>query len=139
MGSLATQDSAVADFLEILEEHRKNCERLGKYVEAEIARKRMDELRGHEEARRREALRARQLAEVLSVEEAHMMEFQQFNAMWDAKMAAYEQSAEQLMQAMRVRRPARRGNRLTRDAARRGAGLCCARCPGGSASCAPVG
>jgi hypothetical protein len=38
MGSLADQDSAVHDFMEILEEHRKNCERLGKYVEAEIAR-----------------------------------------------------------------------------------------------------
>lgn len=103
MGSLADQDSAVNDFLEILEEHRKNCERLGKYVEAEIARKRMEELRAHEEARKREALRARQLAEVLAVEEAHMMEFQQFNAMWDAKMQAFEQNAEQLMGAMRER------------------------------------
>jgi hypothetical protein len=63
----------------------------------------MEELRAHEEARKREALRARQLAEVLAVEEAHMMEFQQFNAMWDAKMQAFEQNAEQLMGAMRVR------------------------------------
>ena len=33
-----TEDSAVQDFLQILEEHRKNCERQGKYVEAEIAK-----------------------------------------------------------------------------------------------------
>jgi hypothetical protein len=46
-------DSAVQDFLEILEEHRKNCERQGKYVEAEIAKNRLDELRLHEENRRR--------------------------------------------------------------------------------------
>ena len=32
----ASEDSAVQDFLQILEEHRKNCERQGKYVEAEI-------------------------------------------------------------------------------------------------------
>lgn len=92
-----------SDLLEVLDAHRDNCERLGKYVEAEIARKRIDELKGHEEARRKEAMRARQLAEVLAVEEGHMMEFQQFNAMWDAKMAAYETNGGQLIQAMRVR------------------------------------
>jgi hypothetical protein len=49
----ANEDTAVADFLEILEEHRKNCERQGKYVEAEIAKNRLDELKLHEENRRR--------------------------------------------------------------------------------------
>ena len=32
------EDTAVQDFLQILEEHRKNCERQGKYIEAEIAK-----------------------------------------------------------------------------------------------------
>ena len=103
MATLNDQESAIETFVEILEEHRRNSERLGKYVEAEIARKRLDELRAHEEARRREALRARQLAEVLAVEEAHMLEFQQFNAMWDAKMQSYEINGEQLMGAMKER------------------------------------
>lgn len=103
MASLNDQESAIETFMEILEEHRRNSERLGKYVEAEVARKRLDELKAHEEARRREALRARQLAEVLAVEEAHMLEFQQFNAMWDAKMQTYEVNGEQLMGAMRER------------------------------------
>jgi len=103
MGSLHDQESAVADLLEVLDEHRANCQRLGKYMEADIARKRIDELRGHEEARRKEAMRARQLAEVLAVEEGHMLEFQQFNAMWDAKMQAYETNGAQLMQAMKER------------------------------------
>jgi uncharacterized sporulation protein YeaH/YhbH (DUF444 family) len=39
------EDTAVQDFLEILEEHRKNCERQGKYVEAEIAKNRLEELK----------------------------------------------------------------------------------------------
>ena len=37
------EDTAVQDFLQILEEHRKNCERQGKYVEAEIAKNRLEE------------------------------------------------------------------------------------------------
>ena len=80
------EESAVADFLQILEEHRKNCERQGKYVEAEIAKNRLEELKLHEENRRKEAMRSRQIAERLGVEEAHMLEFQQFNMVWDKKM-----------------------------------------------------
>jgi len=100
------EDSAVQDFLEILEEHRKNCERQGKYVEAEIAKNRLDELKLHEENRRREAMRSRQIAERLGVEEAHMLEFQQFNLIWDRKMSEYEAHAEELGMAMKERHAA---------------------------------
>lgn len=100
---MENDDSAVQDFLEILEEHRKNCERQGKYVEAEIAKNRLEELKLHEENRRREAMRSRQIAERLGVEEAHMLEFQQFNLIWDKKMAEYEEHAEELVEAMKER------------------------------------
>lgn len=98
-----SEDRAVQDFLEILEDHRKNCERQGKYVEAEIAKNRLDELKLHEENRRREAMRSRQIAERLGVEEAHMLEFQQFNMFWDQKMNDYEAHAENLMKSMQER------------------------------------
>ena len=88
---------------QILEEHRKNCERQGKYVEAEIAKNRLEELRQHEENRRREAMRSRQIAERLGVEEAHMLEFQQFNALWDKRMAEFEQKSADLEEAMKER------------------------------------
>ena len=97
------EDSAVQDFLEILEEHRKNCEAEGKYVEAEIAKNRLEELKLHEENRRREAMRSRQIAERLGVEEAHMLEFQQFNNMWDRRMTEYEDNAKAMIQSMKER------------------------------------
>lgn len=106
---MAEEDSAVADFLQILEEHRKNCERQGKYVEAEIAKNRLEELRLHEENRRKEAMRSRQIAERLGVEEAHMLEFQQFNIVWDKKMAEYERHSEELKEAMKERHVAELG------------------------------
>uniref|UniRef100_A0A7S2SB13 Uncharacterized protein n=1 Tax=Rhizochromulina marina TaxID=1034831 RepID=A0A7S2SB13_9STRA len=102
----SAEDSAVADFLQILEEHRKNCERQGKYVEAEIAKNRLEELKLHEENRRKEAMRSRQLAERLGVEEAHMLEYQQFNMDWDRKMGEYETHANELVEAMRERHKA---------------------------------
>jgi len=100
---LPDEASAVSDFLVILEEHKKNCERQGKYIEADIAKKRLKELRQHEDNRREEGLRSRQIAQRLGVEEAHMLEFQQFNAMWDRKTAEYEERAAELLEAMRQR------------------------------------
>ncbi len=77
-----------------MEEHRKNCEQQGKYVEAEVAKNRLLELKAHEDSRQREAMRARQIGEMLGIEEAHMLEFQQFNMSWDTKMSEYEENAE---------------------------------------------
>jgi hypothetical protein len=42
-------------------------------------------------------MRSRQIAERLGVEEAHMLEFQQFNFIWDKKMKEYETNAEELV------------------------------------------
>jgi len=95
--------AAVAEFVQILEEHKKTCEKEGKYIEADIAKKRLEELRQHEENRRQEGMRSRQIAQRLGVEEAHMLEFQQFNSMWDQKMKEYEQRAGELLEAMRQR------------------------------------
>ena len=39
-------------------------------------------------------MKARQIAEKLGVEEAHMLEFQQFNVNWDKKMKSYENKSE---------------------------------------------
>lgn len=49
-------------------------------------------------------MRSRQIAERLGVEEAHMLEFQQFNMVWDKRMADYEHHAEDMVFAMRVRK-----------------------------------
>eukprot|EP01029_Cantina_marsupialis_P028437 TRINITY_DN776172_c0_g1_i1.p1 TRINITY_DN776172_c0_g1~~TRINITY_DN776172_c0_g1_i1.p1 ORF type:complete len:236 (+),score=64.87 TRINITY_DN776172_c0_g1_i1:51-758(+) len=97
------EETAVSDFLSILEQHRKNCEKQGKYVEAEIAKNRLEELKLHEENRKREIVKSRHIAERLGVEEAHMLEFQQFNEIWDQKMEEYEEQATDLLQTMKER------------------------------------
>jgi hypothetical protein len=44
------------DFLQVLEEHRKVCEKEGRFMEAQTARKRLKELRRMEEQRKRDNL-----------------------------------------------------------------------------------
>ena len=48
-------------------------------------------------------MRSRQIAERLGVEEAHMLEFQQFNILWDKKMKDYEEHAQNLASTMKDR------------------------------------
>jgi hypothetical protein len=98
-----TQETAIADFLQILEEHRKNCEQQGKYVEAEVAKNRYEELKSHEANRRLESMKAQQIKERLGVEEAHMLEFQQFNLLWDKKSKEYEDQCDNNTKAMKDR------------------------------------
>lgn len=98
-----TQESAIEDFLQILEEHRKNCEQQGKYVEAEVAKKRFEELKSHEANRRRETMKAQQAKEMLGVEEAHMLEYQQFNTHWDQMCHDYDEQCQNQVNAMKER------------------------------------
>merc|ERR1719473_2627066 len=96
----------IQDFLDVLEKHRLDCEKQGKYEEAELARTRLDQLRQHEENRRREELRSQQLAERLGVEEAHMKELQEFNEIWDRKVAEFEAHAANLQNTLAARHKA---------------------------------
>ena len=103
MAEGADESSAVTEFLQILEEHRKNCEQQGKYVEAEIAKNRLTELKSHEDNRQKEAMRARQIAERLGVEEAHMLEYKQFNLTWDKIFQDCEKKSQDLVESMKER------------------------------------
>merc|ERR1719291_954292 len=108
------QGDDVGAFLEVLEKHRRDCEAQGKYEEAELARTRLEQLRRHEESRRREELRSQQLAERLGVEEAHMTELQEFNGIWDRKAAEFEAHAATLQNTLAARHQAEHQEHLER-------------------------
>lgn len=60
-GSLEMPENGkIEDYLAVLEEHRKNCEREGNFVEAEMAKNRIEELKLQEGQRQLEALYAKQ-------------------------------------------------------------------------------
>lgn len=97
------EDGDVVGFLDLLEKQRLECERDGRYEDAELAKTRLLQVRTHEENRRREELSAQQLAERLSVEEAHMKELQEFNDIWDKKVAEFEAHASNLINTLTMR------------------------------------
>ena len=67
------------DFFQILETHRKSCQREGRYDEAELTRLTILELRAHEEQTKKTHLQARHKAEKLSLLEAHKLELEKLN------------------------------------------------------------
>lgn len=55
-----------------------------------VCRQRLMELKEYNLFRQKEALRSRQLAEILGVEETHVLEFQDFHEVWDQNERDYE-------------------------------------------------
>jgi len=87
----------------VLEEHRKQCEMEGKYVEAEMAKNRIEELKIQDFTRRREQLIYEQAREREEVEQAHLMEYQDFNKRWDEALGQIEQQDQQAIRALEDR------------------------------------
>lgn len=88
---------------EALDQQRKQFEIEGKYEDAEQVKMRLDLLQEKADAKRKEALRQRQLAQRLGVEEAHMKELQEFNQHWDQKVAEFEAHAASLQAQLQER------------------------------------
>jgi len=107
MGASSTMDRQdepnLLESMEALEKHRIECERSGKYEEAELAKTRLAQLRQQEENRRCDELRSQQVAKRLGVEEAHMRELQEFNDIWDQKVIEYEDHAGKLQSTLAAR------------------------------------
>lgn len=56
MGNNEENGGKVEDYLAVLEEHRRNCEREGNFIEAEMAKNRIEELKLQEGQRQMENL-----------------------------------------------------------------------------------
>jgi len=67
----------------VLEEHRHTCEVEGKYVEAEMAKNRIAELKLQDYQRRQEELIFNQTQQREECEQAHIKQYQEFNQQWD--------------------------------------------------------
>ena len=67
----------------MLEEHRHTCEVEGKYVEAEMAKNRIAELKLQDYQRRQEELIFNQTQQREECEQAHIKQYQEFNQQWD--------------------------------------------------------
>lgn len=102
-GAAPPDETAIAGFLEALEKLRIDCERQGKYDEAELAKTRLQQVTQHEENRRREELKDQQKAERIGIEETQMSQMQEFNEIWERKITEFEGHAANLRNTLAAR------------------------------------
>ena len=69
-------------------------------IEAEMAKNRIEELKAQDFQRKREELIFNQTNEREQVEQAHIEEYQKFNATWDENLGQIEQEDQQAIKMM---------------------------------------
>lgn len=91
------REAAIVSYIGKLEEHRKKCEREGRYPEAQAAAARLHELRSAEAERRRLDMLQRHQAELREVEHAFDDEREKLNHMWELRFKHFEEAFEKLV------------------------------------------
>lgn len=84
-------DVQLDEYIRILAEYRHACEQRENYKEAELVQHVLKHLRLEEETRHVKGLTEQQDAERRGLEEAHMMEFANFNKIWNERIDAFEE------------------------------------------------
>lgn len=83
-------------FINVLIEHQRNCEKAGKYVEADLAKAKINELKNELDKKRKNDIKNRHLQEKMGVDQAHLDEFNKFNEFWDKKMSEFDEEASKI-------------------------------------------
>ena len=85
------EDVRLDEFIRILAEYRQDCENKAQYKEAELVHHVIKHLRLEEETRHVKGMTEQQEMERKGLEEAHALEFQNFNMLWNKKIDAFEE------------------------------------------------
>ncbi|CAD8095175.1 unnamed protein product [Paramecium primaurelia] len=96
MNTLPPETENLEEYMKILFDHQKACERAGKYLEADCAKQRLKELKIKYESKTKLDIRDRHEQEKYELTKSHQEEMQNFNAFWDEKIQEFEQDAQKL-------------------------------------------
>jgi hypothetical protein len=104
----------LAEVVPMLKERQQKCIQEGNLMEAEAIKLKILSLQKRQKALEDEELTARQKADRESVEEAHLERFNDFNAVWDEKLAEYSRDSEAQLQKLADRHQTERMQVLQR-------------------------
>lgn len=100
--SLASEadEENLEGFIEMLYAHQLKCEEECKYVEAEMAKNRVDELKKELKRRQEAESQMKFQADLEELEQAHIQEFNTFNEEWDVKMNEFHVHSAGLLRSL---------------------------------------
>lgn len=88
------EEENLEQYIEMLQDHQRTCEREGRYVEAEMAKNKLIELKKKFEIQRKDDVKYRHINEKAQLEQEHISEFKEFNLFWDQKMIEFTEQAQ---------------------------------------------
>ncbi|CAD8187907.1 unnamed protein product [Paramecium pentaurelia] len=87
------QQSDLQEQIQFLYHHQKSCEKQGKYLEADIAKTKLNELTKTLDFQYKHEVADRHQDEKQLIDKAHFDEFNQFNIFWDEKLKQFDSEA----------------------------------------------
>lgn len=100
-------DPRAVQFLHVLEKYRISCEAEGKYLEAQRANTQLRTLRGYEETRQQNAVRAQFLHRQMKVHRAHEEQYREFEQRWKSFLENFDETCREFVRTLQ-RRQARK-------------------------------
>ncbi|CAD8191293.1 unnamed protein product [Paramecium octaurelia] len=87
---ITIQQSDLQEQIQILYHHQKTCEKQGKYLEADLAKTKLNELTKIFDLQQKHEVVDRHSDEKQQIDKAHFDEFNQFNLFWDEKFKQFD-------------------------------------------------
>lgn len=94
LGKIELESRHIPDYITILKAYEKECCQDSRYIEAEMAKHKMDELKGLAWKVEKEKALNMHLKEKVEVEEAYLKEFNDFTLKWERKLRSFEEKVE---------------------------------------------
>ena len=86
----------IPKFIKILKNYQNECEKEARYMEAEVAKHRINDMKYYMTEFKKEIIRNYHLKEHCEVEEAYISEFNNFNKFWENKMQEFEDNSSKI-------------------------------------------
>ena len=96
LGKIELESRHIPDYVQILKAYEKECCADSRYIEAEMAKHKIDELKGLAWKVEKEKALNQHLKEKVEVEEAYLKEFNDFTLKWERKLRSFEEKVEKL-------------------------------------------
>lgn len=95
LNKVSPSPEMIPNFINILIQYEKECGQNARYVEAEMAKHKIEDLRKMSKILESEKINNTHLKEKIEVEEAYLEEMAKFKAKWAKKQAKFEKKVDE--------------------------------------------
>lgn len=100
LGNVEIDTEQIPVYLKVLDDYENECASDGRYIEAEMAKHKKDELKKIVVKVKKEKTQNAHLKEKVEIEEAYLNEFNDFQAKWNKKLEKFEKKVEESRKEM---------------------------------------